>query len=149
MHGNIGYVQNIDIDTDGALLRWSNSQTSRLLIFIQPKHFSFPYVTMKHFTCGKCVPGLECVPDEDAALLPDLPSLCRVPKGMLWLKPLKNWYSSGFSSFTNVWTIIIEIQNFQSRNWIARLVKVTIFLFLGVTNVTTVSVAMMACLIAP
>ena len=41
------------------------------------------YSPSSNFTCGKCVPGLECVPDENAALLPDLPSLCRVPKGRL------------------------------------------------------------------
>ena len=30
-----------------------------------------------NFTCGKCIQGLECVPDKNAALLPDLPSKCR------------------------------------------------------------------------
>ena len=29
--------------------------------------------------CGKCKPGLECVADENAIMLPDLPSRCRAP----------------------------------------------------------------------
>ena len=29
--------------------------------------------------CGKCKPGLECVPDENAFMIPDLPSRCRAP----------------------------------------------------------------------
>jgi len=29
--------------------------------------------------CGKCKPGLECVPDENVIMLPDLPSRCRAP----------------------------------------------------------------------
>ena len=29
--------------------------------------------------CGKCKPGLECVADENAIILPDLPSRCRAP----------------------------------------------------------------------
>ena len=31
--------------------------------------------------CGKCKPGLECVKDELAFKLPDLPSRCRATKG--------------------------------------------------------------------
>ena len=33
-----------------------------------------------NYDCGKCISGLECVPDENAHLLPDLPSRCRVPQ---------------------------------------------------------------------
>ena len=36
-----------------------------------------------NFDCGKCIPGLECVPDPNAALLPDLPSKCRVTRSKI------------------------------------------------------------------
>ena len=31
----------------------------------------------KNFDCGTCAPGLECVEDPQANLLPDLPSKCK------------------------------------------------------------------------
>ena len=36
-----------------------------------------------NFTCGTCIEGLECVPDENAAVLPDLPSRCRSPQSKI------------------------------------------------------------------
>ena len=39
-----------------------------------------------NFTCGTCIEGLECVPDENAAMLPDLPSRCRSPQSKIFLK---------------------------------------------------------------
>ena len=41
-----------------------------------------------NFTCGKCIQGLECVPDENADRLPDLPPRCRVPQGKILPKIL-------------------------------------------------------------
>ena len=39
-----------------------------------------------NFTCGTCIDGLECVPDENAAMLPDLPSRCRSPQSKIFSK---------------------------------------------------------------
>ena len=36
-----------------------------------------------NFTCGECIQGLECVADANAALIPDLPSRCRVPQSKI------------------------------------------------------------------
>ena len=41
-----------------------------------------------NFTCGKCIQGLECVPDENADRFPDLPPRCRVPQGKILPKIL-------------------------------------------------------------
>ena len=33
-----------------------------------------------NFTCGSCMAGLECVPDEDVNDYSDIPSRCRKPQ---------------------------------------------------------------------
>ena len=61
------------------------------------------------FKCGKCVPGLECVEDEQSELLPDLPSRCRVTVGKI--------LRTKFRAKTSCLRINDLVKNYEYYNW--------------------------------
>ena len=47
-------------------------------LFQQEGEVCGPCYSLETFDCGECAKGLECVEDERAYLVPDLPSRCRL-----------------------------------------------------------------------
>ena len=52
------------------------------LQFKQEGEVCGPCYSLETFDCGECAKGLECVEDERAYLVPDLPSRCRFKNEM-------------------------------------------------------------------